>query len=197
MNFSVPLASGRDADVFAIDSDRVLRRYRNGGDVTGEAAVMVYLAEHDFAVPAVYHAAGSDLVMERLPGPTLLTALRTIEMDTSSVARTLADLHNWLRQIPARVSRDPAARVLHLDLHPDNVLLSPRGPVVIDWRNTREGSPDLDSAMSALILAQVVVGHAPDLAAIARAVLLFSSAGSTGNHCVNWIAGLRAGDSSC
>jgi hypothetical protein len=37
MNFSVPLASGRDADVFVIDSNRVLRRYRNGGDVTGVA----------------------------------------------------------------------------------------------------------------------------------------------------------------
>jgi hypothetical protein len=35
-----PLASGRDADVFAIDAGRVLRRYRTGGDVSAEARVM-------------------------------------------------------------------------------------------------------------------------------------------------------------
>lgn len=34
------LASGRDADVFAIDALRVLRRYRDGSEVTAEAAVM-------------------------------------------------------------------------------------------------------------------------------------------------------------
>jgi aminoglycoside phosphotransferase (APT) family kinase protein len=75
-----------------------------------------------------------------------------------------------LRDIPARVSRDPVARVLHLDLHPDNVLLGPIGPVLIDWRNTQEGPPELDVAMSALILAQVAVGDT-DLATLARSLL--------------------------
>ena len=32
--------------------------------------------------------------------------------------------------------------------------VSARGAVVIDWRNMREGSPDLDAAMSGLILAR-------------------------------------------
>jgi hypothetical protein len=41
MNFSAPLASGRDADVFAIDADRVLRRYRDGGDVTAVARYLI------------------------------------------------------------------------------------------------------------------------------------------------------------
>lgn len=48
-------------------------------------------------------------------------------------------------------------RVIHLDLHPENVVLTAQGPVVIDWRNARDGSPDLDVAMSALILAQVAL----------------------------------------
>jgi hypothetical protein len=69
------LASGRDADVFAIDAQRVLRRYRDGSEVTAEAAVM----------------------------------------------------------------------------------RSARGPVVIDWDNAAEGLPELDVALSALILAEVVV----------------------------------------
>jgi aminoglycoside phosphotransferase (APT) family kinase protein len=32
---------------------------------------------------------------------------------------------------------------LHGDFHPGNVVLTQRGPVVIDWRNTTEGPPDL------------------------------------------------------
>jgi aminoglycoside phosphotransferase (APT) family kinase protein len=61
-------------------------------------------------------------------------------------------------------------RVLHLDLHPDNVILTYRGPVLIDWRNATEGPPDLDVALSALILAQVAVDES-DLSSIAEALL--------------------------
>ncbi len=165
------VATGRDADVFAIDAGRVLRRYRDGGDVTAEAAVMAHLAGHGYPVPAVYHAAAADLVMERVAGPTMLTALRAGELDTPSAASMLADLHRRLHRIPARGSRAPGTRVLHLDLHPDNVLLGAGGPVVIDWRNTAEGPPELDVAMSALILAQVAVGGEPGLAEPARALL--------------------------
>lgn len=165
MNF---LAAGRDADVYALDDDRVLRRYRDGGDVAKEAAVMVHVAGHGFPVPAVYHAAGTDLVMERLAGPTLLTALRTGEVDPASAGRTLADLHDRLGRVPAR---EHGASVLHLDLHPDNVLLGPGGPVVIDWRNTREGPHDLDVAMSALILAQAAVANLEPARAVLTALL--------------------------
>jgi hypothetical protein len=48
--------------------------------------------------------------------------------------------------------------VLHLDLHPENVMLTGRGPVVIDWRNAEAGPADLDTAFTALILAQVAIG---------------------------------------
>jgi len=167
------LATGRDADVFALGDDRVLRRYRDGGDVAVEAAVMTYLAGHGFPVPEVYEAAGPDLVMTRLSGPTMLAALRDGEADPAASGRTLADLHHRLRRVPARLSRDPAVRVLHLDLHPDNVILSPDGPMVIDWRNTREGTPDLDAAMTAVILAQIAVESPlarPVLAAFAASV---------------------------
>ncbi len=157
--------------MFAIDAERVLRRYRGDMDVAAEAAVMAYLAEHGFPVPAVYHAAGTDLVMRRVPGPTLLTALLTTEVDVSSAAGVLADLHHRLRRVPARTSRDPALRVLHMDLHPGNVLLGPDGPVLIDWRNSADGAPDLDAAMTALILAQAAVGDEHDLLVTARALL--------------------------
>lgn len=185
------LATGRDADVFALGHDRVLRRYREGGDVTVEAAVMNHVAGHGFPVPTVYEAAGPDLVMTRLPGPTMLSALRAGELDAAAAGRTLADLHHRLRRVPARVSRDPAVRVLHLDLHPDNVILTPDGPVVIDWRNTREGPPDLDAAMTALILAQVAVAGGP-----ARTVLAAFTASVDGVTRLDEALAIRRADAN-
>jgi aminoglycoside phosphotransferase (APT) family kinase protein len=46
-------------------------------------------------------------------------------------------------------------RLLHLDLHPENVILSPSGPFVIDWTNARRGEPALDVALTWVILATV------------------------------------------
>lgn len=172
------LGSGRSADVFAIDGQWVLRRYRDGGDATAEAAVMSYLAGHGYPVPRVRTAAGegdrpaprTDLVMQRLSGPSMRQGLELSTLTAREAGAMLADLLRRLHSIPARVSADPAHRVLHLDLHPDNVILTPHGPVVIDWRNTEEALPGLDWGMSALILAQVAVGTTTE-AAGAREVL--------------------------
>ena len=171
MTSPVPLASGRDADVFAIGTARVLRRYRDGGDVAGEAAVMAYVGGLGYPVPNVYAAAGPDLVMERLYGPTMVDALVDGSVGIETAAQVLADLHVHLHALPARVSTDPAVRILHLDLHPGNVMITPRGPVVIDWCNATEGPPALDIAVSALILAEVAVDESDDLADSARALL--------------------------
>jgi Ser/Thr protein kinase RdoA (MazF antagonist) len=151
------LASGRDADVYALDERRVLRRYRDGGDVAEEAAVMAYLAERGVPVPRVYEVNGADLVMERLTGSTLLDSLVGGGTDPAAAAGVLADLHSRLHAVPPRRTRDPD-RILHLDLHPDNVVLAATGPVLIDWRNTTEGPPDLDLALTALIIAEVAAG---------------------------------------
>lgn len=166
-----PFASGRDADVFVIDAERVLRRYREGGDVADEATIMRYVAEFGFPVPRVYEANGADLVMERLDCSTMLEALVVGDLDALQGGALLADLHRQLHELPPRVSADPSARLLHLDLHPGNVMLGPRGPVVIDWRNARDGPADLDLALSALILAQVAVDETNDLASAAELLL--------------------------
>jgi aminoglycoside phosphotransferase (APT) family kinase protein len=167
MTDPVPLASGREADVFAIDAQRVLRRYRKAGDVTAEAAIMAYVAELGFPVPKVYQAHDNDLVMERLEGPTMLQAMITGDLAVQTGAELLADLHSRLHKLPPRLSSDPNARIVHLDLHPDNVMLGPRGPVVIDWRNATDGPPDLDLALTALILAEVAVDETHGMAAVA------------------------------
>jgi aminoglycoside phosphotransferase (APT) family kinase protein len=166
-----PLASGRTADVFAIDAQRVLRRYRDGQDVTAEAEIMSYVRELGFAVPKVYAAQGEDMVMERLNGPTMLQALGGGELDLLAAAEVLADLHRRLHRLPPRLCADPGVRILHLDLHPDNVMLTQRGPVVIDWRNATEGPADLDVALTALILAQVACDETSDLAAAAHTLM--------------------------
>lgn len=151
----MPFAAGREADVFVLDDDRVLRRYRDGSDATREAALMAYLHDRGYPVPAVHSAAGAEIVMERLHGPTMVQALMTGAFPISDGAAMLADLLRRLHGLPGRSG---AQTIGHYDLHPENVLLTARGPVVIDWRNGREGPADLDTALSALILAQVAIG---------------------------------------
>jgi aminoglycoside phosphotransferase (APT) family kinase protein len=158
------VGSGRSADVFAVGRDRVLRRYRSDVDATAEAELMRYLAAAGYPVPEVYDATGPDLVMERLHGPDMLAHLGRRPWLIPRYARTLAYLHDRLHEItappglPAAVGRDGTAlgagtAVLHLGLHPANVMLTDRGPVVIDWTGARAGAPGADVAMTYLILA--------------------------------------------
>ncbi|MFC7479387.1 phosphotransferase family protein [Luedemannella flava] len=69
------LGSGRTADVFAVDGERVVRRYRESWDTAREAAIMTYVGGHGYPVPAVHGSDGPELVMERLDGVTMLSAL--------------------------------------------------------------------------------------------------------------------------
>ncbi|MEV0723515.1 phosphotransferase [Micromonospora purpureochromogenes] len=171
MPAATPLASGRDADVYALGADRVIRRNRDGGDVRAEAELMAYLRGQGYPVPEVFRADGPDLEMTRLAGPTLAEALVTGVADIRSGARILTTLHHRLHALRARRSPDPAARVLHLDLHPENVMVTADGPVVIDWGSADEGPPELDLAMTALIVAEVVTDPASPVAALAGELL--------------------------
>ncbi|MFI5792174.1 phosphotransferase [Streptomyces sp. NPDC051677] len=166
------LGSGRTADVYEIDEAWVLRRDRDGwGDAAAEGAVMAHVREYGYPAPAVRPSSDgsrTDLVMERLAGPTMLQAFVAGTLDAEEAGAVLARLLRALHTVPGRVSAD--ARILHLDLHPDNVILTPDGPRVIDWANTEEGDPGLDWGMSAVILAQVAVSAQP-IAAPALAML--------------------------
>ncbi|GHJ47783.1 hypothetical protein Cs7R123_51250 [Catellatospora sp. TT07R-123] len=164
----VLVGRGRSANVYAVDDGRVLRRYRDGGDTAAEAAIMGYAAAHGLPVPHVYQAQGPDLIMDRLDGPSLRDAMLDGSIDIDAGAQILAGLHSRLHAAPTRPGAAPGSRLLHLDLHPDNVILTDECPVVIDWRNAADGPPDLDVAMSALIVAQVAVGGEAALADAAR-----------------------------
>ncbi|MER6235497.1 phosphotransferase [Streptomyces clavifer] len=161
MHIGPLLGSGRTADVFALDDAWVLRRYRHDTDATTELAVMSYLSASGFTVPRIGPPAGealpTDLVMQRLSGPTMSEALLAGALTGAEGAELLARLLRELHAIPPRISQDPEDRILHLDLHPENVMLTPHGAVVIDWHTAAEGPPALDRAMSSLILAQVAL----------------------------------------
>jgi tRNA A-37 threonylcarbamoyl transferase component Bud32 len=148
----VLLGSGRSADVYALDAHRVLRRFRFPIDLTGEVALMRYLHERGYPVPVVHDVDGPSMVLERLAGPTMLEDGLAHPERLFRYARLLADLHARLHELPAPDElpghgvNAAARRVLHLDLHPGNVLLSQRGPVVIDWTIARAGDPGADVA---------------------------------------------------
>jgi aminoglycoside phosphotransferase (APT) family kinase protein len=184
------LGIGRDAEVFALGDDRVLRRYRDGSRGADgklktserEAEIMRYVRSRGYPVPAIHAVSGPDMVMDRVDGPTMLKDLGRRPWMVWRHGRLLAALHRRLHAISApdwlltyeshpafsapdrnaawaglppmtAASPDAPQTLLHLDLHPDNVILSRRGPIVIDWRNTRRGDGAVDVASTWLIMA--------------------------------------------
>jgi aminoglycoside phosphotransferase (APT) family kinase protein len=161
------LGAGLAADVYVLDQRRVLRRYRREHDVSTEIAIMKHVRAQGFPAPEVFGGQGADLEMERLFGPTMAQALRSNILDPAGAAHTIADLHERLHALPPMSSGHRATRVIHLDLHPANVILTEAGPAVIDWTNATEGSPDLDLAMTALIMAQFALTAEPPVLEVA------------------------------
>jgi len=163
------LASGRDADIFAYGPDLVVRRSRHGYSLEREAKVMQYVTTHGYPAPRVedVRAGGAELVMERVDGPTMLEALARDPSAVRHHAETLAALHQRLHEIAAPDWLDPFLGgdgcVVHLDLHPLNVILASRGPVLIDWTNARRGAGAADVAATWLVLAAAELPDASQL----------------------------------
>ena len=154
------LAAGRDADIFDYGPGLVLRRSRDGRSIEHEARIMTYLHERGYPVPAVEEVSddGTDLVMERIEGMSMVEAIGKAPWSVRRQARTLARLHAQLHEIPAPDFLPPAPigqgdLVVHLDLHPLNVMIGPRGPTVIDWTNASAGEPVLDVGLAWVLMA--------------------------------------------
>ncbi|GAA4922056.1 tRNA A-37 threonylcarbamoyl transferase component Bud32 [Stackebrandtia albiflava] len=144
------LGRGRDADVYALDETRVLRRYRDRPVPDSEVRIMRYLREAGYPVPEVFGVSDGDLIMERLTGEPMMAAMLA-GGDPAGHGAALAALHNRLHAVPAPEWLGEGA-VLHLDLHPGNVMLTDRGPVVFDWSNATAGDPALDVADTVVLL---------------------------------------------
>jgi aminoglycoside phosphotransferase (APT) family kinase protein len=140
------IAAGRASEILDLGDGRVFRRFKRGGRPAREAEIMEHAHAHGLSVPRVLEVREEGLVLERVDGPTMLADLRRRPWRSIRHARILAELHARLHQIPFE-----GERLLHLDLQPDNVLLSPHGPVVIDWTNARAGDPALDVALTWVI----------------------------------------------
>lgn len=121
------------------------------------------------------------VVFERVDGPSMLAHLTTHPWQLPRLARQLAELHaaihackapnlaslkdeirGWIEGADAdaglkeavlrRVEPLPDGDSLcHGDFHPDNVIMSLRGPMVIDWSAGRRGHPLADVARTWLI----------------------------------------------
>jgi hypothetical protein len=96
--------------------------------------------------------------MERIDGPSMVTVIDRRPWTINQEGHTLAKLHNRLHEIagPEWIKEAPGGsgdRLIHLDLHPLNVILAERGPVVIDWPNASRGDGNVDVAPTWLLLA--------------------------------------------
>ncbi len=124
-----------------------------------EAKTMAYVREHGFPVPFVEEISddGCDLVMERIEGPSMVEAISKAPWTVRRQGTLLADLHRRLHEVTPPDFLPPGpigagSALLHLDLHPLNVIIGPSGPVVIDWPNAALGDPAVDVALAWLLM---------------------------------------------
>lgn len=169
------IAEGRDSRIYEHGPGKVLRVNKYPRDLSGEARIMNYVREHGYPVPEVFDAGDGWLLMERVDGVDLLDAIKKTPAGLREAAATLAELHaslgsltapDWLVEAPG-----PAGdRMVHLDLHPLNVMMTGDGPVVIDWGNAKRGDPAADVANTwSLLACATAPGHGPKKWVIDRA----------------------------
>jgi aminoglycoside phosphotransferase (APT) family kinase protein len=151
------VGTGRSADVFAHDRGKVLRRYRAPRDTEREVAAMRHARSHGYPVPEARALSDTEIVMDRLDGPTMLDDLARRPWRLDGHAALLAALHRNLHEIRAPrwlpAPLGDGESLLHLDLHPDNVILTKHGPFVIDWPNVARGRGEADVAHTWIVLA--------------------------------------------
>ena len=153
--------------MYDIGHGRVLRRYRDqrpAAWVLREAEVMTHARAHGVLVPEVFDVTGSDIVMERASGPTMLDVLGRRPWTVRAQAGLLARLHAAVHRVPpldwlpapfaddARDLDGQASVLLHRDLHPQNVILTPDGPRIIDWEGAARGPALADVGMTWVII---------------------------------------------
>lgn len=150
------VGKGREADILALDSSRVLRQYREPHDVEIEARAMEHARAHGVPVPTILEVRENGLVMDRVEGPTMLAYAAAHPWQLRRQARVLARLHDQLHAVPGLPGLPepfgPGGSLLHRDLHPDNVLLGPSGPVIIDWSGACNGPAAADVARTWILV---------------------------------------------
>jgi hypothetical protein len=151
------IAAGRDCEILDYGPGKVLRRPFDGRSLAVEGEVMGYARERGLPVPEYFGEADGGIVVERVEGPTMLDAMVRKPL-LRMWGRELAGLHARVHAVEAPSVVTSRAtpegdRLIHGDLHPLNVLMSPKGPVIIDWPNASAGEPGFDLALAWVIMA--------------------------------------------
>ena len=141
--------------------------------MAGEARTMEYLRAHGYPVPAVEEISddGTDLVMGRIDGPSMVDYMSRRPWTIRHQGKVLATLHRRLHAIapPDFLPAAPGGvgdSFLHMDLHPLNVMISAKGPVVIDWPNAARGDPLVDLGLAWVLMAAGEIPSNPLIAMI-------------------------------
>ncbi|HEY3832494.1 MAG TPA: phosphotransferase [Acidimicrobiia bacterium] len=152
------IAAGRAAQIFEYGNDRVLRRSMTGFSFAYEANVMELARGFGVPVPAVHELRADDteIVMDRIAGPTMVDWILHGPWRIRSAGRILAEFHDAVHKVIAPTwlhdAGDGGRSLLHLDLHPLNIIMGPNGPVLIDWTNSARGKPGTDIAFTWMLL---------------------------------------------
>lgn len=93
--------------------------------------------------------------MHRIEAPPGLPALRQRLRERIQAARNLP-LESRQTVLQLLDHLPEGKQLCHGDFHPDNVLITAKGPVIIDWADATSGHPIADIARSSLLLT-----HAP------------------------------------
>lgn len=121
------------------------------------------------------------IIYERIAGPSMLREFLSKPWRISRYACMLAELHAAMHgrqvselppqrlrlerkiqaaKLPAAVkgaalsalgALPPGDALCHGDFHPDNILMSPNGPIIIDWPDATRGNPLADVARTLLL----------------------------------------------
>lgn len=162
------IARGRDCEIVDLGDGQVLRRALNGRSLAVEASVMSFAHAAGVPVPRVSSVtAEGAIVMSRVDGPVLADTVRSGARSIEEAARIVLGLHTLVNALAAPeglASKGlPGDRLLHLDLHVENIIMTAGGPVLLDWANARRGPAAADVAMSWLIMSSPLAGETEEV----------------------------------
>ncbi len=174
------LFAGRSAEIHDFEPGWVLKTPMPGFEIVRDLEAANYKALEPLGLPMprcrglASVADGEGLVLEKIVGPSMRAEMQAHPERQGELAELFLKLWERIHQRAeaeiltirgridwccdrAQVDRPehlPAgeAVICHFDFHPDNVILSEAGPVVIDWVDALLGPVEADEARTLLLL---------------------------------------------
>jgi aminoglycoside phosphotransferase (APT) family kinase protein len=122
--------------------------------ITGASILDLLLADPDAVVPLAQQLAETHAALSTRHFTDLPTTRQRLAEDLNAAGREGGPLPADVREqaLRALAALPDGTALSHGDYHPGNVLLSDRGPLVIDWENVRAGDPAADVARAELLI---------------------------------------------